>query len=354
MIPTMLSTRGRRRKKYPPSIFLGKFDTGVMPEINPGQSDPAIENLWGEYLDANHREVTLALTTAAARGGTGYGLESTMISTLYNTLNQLQLYTYKIGYGWYYLRELLYMMEGGTWTFNKYNRMRVWIKTPPELDYVDSAAGSNFQIANYIRRTTGPVNSAESDNGHFYNYYNIPYSGEWHQIIYDWHPHHQRGAQGSTEHYAKPYPTSEPGYNWFDLMTRFYMSCTGTNSSFPATFMADDIELYHDPNDENVEEIYSLHGVYIPGSNTIHIGWSRLKTNDSDTHEVRYAFQSVHKIGWAAATPAPNGINPVGGSLGANRVKYATTAINVSGQSKIYMAVKPQNSSRFREIEIPL
>jgi hypothetical protein len=35
-------------------------------------------------------------------------------------------------------------------------------------------------------------------------------------------------------------------------------------------------------------------------------------------------------------------------------MEYSTRSINVSGQKVMYIAIKPQNSSRFREIALPL
>jgi hypothetical protein len=35
-------------------------------------------------------------------------------------------------------------------------------------------------------------------------------------------------------------------------------------------------------------------------------------------------------------------------------MSWSTTALNLEGRSRLYVAIKPQNSSRFRQIEIPV
>jgi hypothetical protein len=70
---------------------------------------------------------------------------------------------------------------------------------------------------------------------------------------------------------------------------------------------------------------------------------------------VRYAFSDIYTLGYANATPAPGGtgLMPLG-TGGFNNMVWSTTQINVSGQSNIYIAIKPQNSSAFHQIVHPL
>src|SRR5262249_29497958 len=105
---------------------------------------------------------------------------------------------------------------------------------------------------------------------------------------------------------------------------------------------------------ENLDQIYSLNGVYIPSSNKVHVGWNRNKNENSVKHEVRYSFDDVFRVGWANAIAAPGGLITPPGFGGYNLMSWETTAINVTGKKVIYIAIKPQNSSLFRQIAIPL
>src|SRR5690606_27365218 len=147
----------------------------------------------------------------------------------------------------------------------------------------------NFIFGTYTRSTTTGRNTAESSNGHWYHQYNIPITGERHQVIDDWHPHHQRGESGNAEQGIQQYPTNGPGYNYFDLLTRVYFEVGSPTAPGPYQIMVDDVELYYEPNDENVEEIYAVNGTYKPSENRLLIGWSRLKTANGSVNEVRYA-----------------------------------------------------------------
>lgn len=64
--------------------------------------------------------------------------------------------------------------------------------------------------------------------------------------------------------------------------------------------------------------------------------------------------ENIHKIGWAAAPPAPGGTITPPGSGGYNGMSWSTTAIDVSGKPVVYVAIRPQNSTLFRQIGIPL
>ena len=107
------------------------------------------------------------------------------------------------------------------------------------------------------------------------------------------------------------------------------------------------------PIRENIQQIYSLNGVYVPASNTILVRWVRDKNENSVNHEVRYAFQDIFQIGWNSAVPAPDGLVVPPGWQGYNGMEWSTQAIDVTGESVVYIGIKPQNSSGFRQIVIP-
>jgi hypothetical protein len=136
------------------------------------------------------------------------------------------------------------------------------------------------------------------------------------------------------------------------MLTRFYLH-------FPygaqaGTYQLDGFELYQDTNPHNVDQVRSLHAVYVPGSNEVRVGWARRKDQPNVSHEVRYAFTDIFALGWAGATAAPNGTVSPQGDGGYNTMFWSTTSLNLAGRSTLYVAIKPQNSSLFSQIAIPL
>ncbi|MEJ2405989.1 MAG: hypothetical protein P8171_17150 [Candidatus Thiodiazotropha sp.] len=277
------------------------------------------------------------------------------ISNPYNVQNIFaHYYPYdESKYEYRYIREQESFEGKSGYQTNTYNRLRFWVKVP-STHVQATVKQTNFHFGTYIRNINENRGSAESDNGHYYHYYNLPaLDGVWHQIIVDTHPSHQRGTSGSTEHGDMAYPFSGTAYNYFDLMTRFYFQIKTAPNEYPTSYYIDNLELYFDPNPENVDQIYSLHGSYSEPDNTIVVGWVRDKTEDNINHEVRYAFSDIHSIGWDAATPAPDGVITPPGVGGYNGMEYKTNQIDMSDSAKIYIAIKPENSSLFRQIIIP-
>jgi hypothetical protein len=151
----------------------------------------------------------------------------------------------------------------------------------------------------------------------------------------------------------QPYPTGEIGFNYFDALTRFYLNLRGNLTTYPAVFYFDAFELYREAWPENTEQVYSLNGVYVPPTNALVVGWQRHKDENTVAHEVRYAFENIHQIGWKAAIPAPDGVVIPLGWQGYNGMEWTTQAIDVSGVNQIFIAIKPQDATLFRQISIP-
>lgn len=309
----------------------------------------------------NTRDGEVEFTTQANYGG-DQSLRATILSldsSISNTYNVQNIFFHYYPYDderleYRYIREQEAHKGKTGYQVNRFNRLRFWVKVPSS-HVAAQVRQTNFHFGTYIRNVGEPRNSSESDNGHFYHYYNLPnLDGVWHQIIVDTHPSHQRGASGNTEHGDHEYPLGGT-YNYFDLMTRFYVQIKSKPTEYPTTYYIDDFEFYYDPNPENVDQIYSLHGSYSQANNTIVVGWVRDKTEDDVKHEVRYSFNDIHDIGWNAATVAPGAsiIDPPGMG-GYNGMEYRTDQINVGSNSAVYIAIKPQNSSLFRQIVIPV
>lgn len=328
------------------TILLDDFEAGIR-QVNPGETDPAFRDLFNLYPGEGGIGVASITTETSFDGNNSLKLRYTA-----GTLN-FQLYTYQNSiWGWQWMRK--FVQPSANWKMDTFNRMRFWIKVPSGINK-NSGGRSNMELGTYIRKSNGDVSSAESDNNHYYHKYNLFNTGEWHQVIVDMHPNHKRGGSGSTEWGNLTYPTGETGFNYFDAMTRFYLQFPYTApGSYPANYYVDGFSLYRETRPENVDQVYSLNGVFVPSSNKIMVGWQRNKNENSVKHEVRYAFADIHNSGWGAATPAPGGIVTPLGDTGYNGMDYETTGINVSGKSTVYIAIKPENSNLFRQIAIPI
>ena len=99
--------------------------------------------------------------------------------------------------------------------------------------------------------------------------------------------------------------------------------------------------------------MYSLTSTYVSEANRLVVCWRRLKT-DTRRHEVRYAFQSVHKVGWDAAGPVPKGVITPPGAGGYDCMVYDTIELPLAGQRNVYIAMRPEGATQFSEIAVPL
>jgi hypothetical protein len=239
------------------------------------------------------------------------------------------------------------------WTYNNINRLRFWVKVPPGMTK-DTGGAENMHLGTYLKVAEDTTGSDDS-NMHYYHKLNIGSSGHWEQVIIDMHPDHQRGNAGATEIPDNPQANGAgqnvAGKNYFDLMSAFYFDFSFDGNP-TGDYFIDGIEFYREPYAEDTANIRSLHAVYIPSSNTISIGYRRNKNLTGEMHEIRYSFQNIHEIGWSAATIAAK--IDAGDSNGYNGVDWSTNAINVAGQSTIYIGVKSPSSNLFRQIAIPV
>jgi hypothetical protein len=256
-----------------------------------------------------------------------------------------------------------YSTNPAGWKFNTYNRFRFWFWTPSAGSPESYDGQQNYYVGTYVKRVTNSdPYSDETGGGHFYHNFNV-LRNQWSMCIFNSHPGHERGQNGGVDTGNIPYPTSpeyggsgDPNriYNYFDTLTRFYIQETGGTKTFPRDYWIDEMEFYQDPNNENDNQIYSICVSYTKNNNRFFLTWNRPKDENSIEHEVRYAFTDIHALGWSNATSAPNGIIEPPGWQGYNGMVYDTTAINVSGESAIYLAIKPKNSSMFSQVRFPI
>jgi len=328
------------------TILLDDFEGSDIRMTNPSALDSKEKYLWSQY-DGDGGPGTATLSTDTVKSGS-----KSIKDTITSGDHYLQ-FRPTIGSSTKNLRD--FVIPPSAWQYDTFNRMRIWVKVPPGFTKW-TGGQSNTQIGTYVRNTAfDGVGNYEQGGFHFYHLFNISYTGEWHQLIIDTHPNTWRGNPGGKEIGNQEYPTGESGKNYFDTLTRFYHHLYyGGEISYPSNVYYDKIELYRETNPENIDQIYSLNGIYVPATNNVIVGWQRLKDENSVKHEVRYAFSDIFQMGWNTATPAPNGTVTPPGWQGYNGMDWSTTQIDVSGKNSIYIAIKPQNSNLFRQIEIPL
>lgn len=330
-----------------PVLALDKFEEAEVRVIQPGETSPEARYLWNQYSSDQTEGPDPGIAAISPLGVSFDGTHSLKTSVTEGNL-YLQFYPWD-GSNW---RNMSHYVNG-TWKRNTYNRMRLWVRVPAQVT-VEQGGQSTMYIGTYVRQST-EQHDVEAGGGHFYHAYNIGYAGgHWEQMILDPHPDTSRGDSGGLEQGVKLYPTNEPEYNYLDGMTRFYLDFVGKLTSAPADFYLDGVELYQETRDENLEQIYSLHGVYIPETNTVRVGWKRNKDENELRHEVRYSFTDIFSTGWDAATAAPNAWVTPPGWQGYNGMMWSSDALNVSGHSVVYIGIKPEGSNRFRQIAVPI
>lgn len=333
---------------------LDSFENGLR-VVQPNSTDPASKYPWSVYIGGSGTPPTTITTTDKVDGTSSlkgvHGTGSEM---------QLQFYTYTEALanwdnGWNYARQFVnnpsMNPDGGSpaWPLNRLNRMRFWVKLPAGIGQAHPS--HNVEIGTYLRDLGTARNLAESDNQHFYHFLDLRSHGQWEQVIIDTHPDHQRGNAGNTELKENP-QIPEPGYNYFDLMTRFYIHVPYAATA--GNYLVDGVEFYQETNPENTAQVRSLHAAFLPATSTVEVGWTRNKNENGVNHEVRYSFSPIHTIGWAAATVPSNTVVVDDGDFGYNSMAWVSPTLSLSGKTVLYVAVKPQNSTLFRQIAIPL
>jgi hypothetical protein len=326
------------------SVVLDDFEAPSLFIVQP-LTNSVQKYLWNLYLGSG----STSLTTEDKHDGN----QALKIAYTSGSEFQFQFYSYTeglLGFGndWQFMRR--FVKNPSSYQTGRINRMRFWIKVPQGM--TTNNGNHNIEFGTYARCST--CSGAEDRGGHFYHKLDIPYTGAWTQVIIDTHPDHERGANGDAEHPDQLHVSGESNFTYFDLLTRFYIHVPYQQPTRPGNFYLDSFELYQETNPENVDQVRAVHATYVPSSNTIRLGWMRKKTEENVNHEVRYSFSDIHASGWASATVAPNGtVNPPGDG-GYNGMIWSTTGINLSGRDRVYIAIKPANSSGFRQIVVPI
>jgi len=320
-----------------PPLKLASFDRESLPVNNAGATYP------NQYRPAGEAPVTLERSGGVSGGCVRFELTSG------NFYPQFNAHDADGTRG--FAREYV----DGTWRFNTYNRMSFWIQVPTNARPLDRGGRETIQFGTYVKRIERQdSHSDETGGGHWYHHLNLPATGTWTKVVLNMHPHHLRGSSGGTEHGNQPHPTKEEQYNYFDTLTRFYMEGIGKPSTYPAVYRLDEFAFYREDHEENEEQVYSIAATYVPGEKRLILTWSRNKNEDKVRHQVRYAFESIHAIGWDKAVPAPDGTITPPGVAGYNGMVYTTTDVPLEGKKAIFLGVRPEGATRFSQIKLPI
>jgi RNA polymerase sigma factor (sigma-70 family) len=246
-----------------------------------------------------------------------------------------------------------YVAEPQKWRFNTYNRMRLQIQLPVDVSWTNGKP--NFGVGAFVKRVQGAdAHSDEAGGGHYHHFFTVPAAGAWVQLIVNMHPHHGRidraNDPGNLAH-----PTGEPEYNYFDALTRFFVTDTVEHTRYPADYLLDQVEFYRERFPENDDQIMSLAGTYLAESNRLIVTWSRPRGTGEVVQEIRYAYQNIHEIGWSAAQRAPGGSVTLAAEAPRSQpLVYDSAELPLAGRSIVYLAIKPRDSELFSQIAIPL
>ncbi len=254
-----------------------------------------------------------------------------------------------------------YVARPGQWRFNIYNRLSFWIKCPPNAAPLRRTGQENIQFGTYVKRVRdADRRSDETGGNHGYHHLNLAPTGTWTRVVLNMHPHHYRGASGSQDHGNQLHPTGEGQYNYFDTLTRFYITSPWHKAAEPVVYRLDEFEFSRAAEEENDEQVYSIAATHVPagggpgGRERLILTWSRNKNDNKLAHEVRYAFEDIHVIGWDKAAAAPGGVVKPLGVQGYNGMLYETAELPLAGRAEIYLAIKPDNAALFSQIKLPI
>jgi len=242
-----------------------------------------------------------------------------------------------------------YAVDPAHWRFNTYNRMRFWIKLPASSP-VRPGDGANMFMQNFVKRVRDADEHSLAD-AFFIHRFNVPVTGQWTQVIINMHPcaaQNERSNPGNL-----PHPTDEPDYNYFDALTAFTILAIPAPAKYPADYLLDEIEFYREPGTENDDQVYSITAAHVPSQGRIVATWNH-RPDEAVAHEVRYAFEDIHRLGWKRAPAAPGGTVRPGQQANKDGMIYDTQALPLAGHSVLYLAIKPQNSDVFSQVAIPL
>ena len=264
----------------------------------------------------------------------------------------------------------------GEANIDKINRHRLMMWIPEHASGVETdGRTTTVHWATHCRYHDAADNVSESDNGHWYHYYSPRNYQGWNMLLVDAVPHHRRNGSSSSENHDVyyPWPEHSPGYNYFDLMCRYYVRHWHRNDInpeeidwFQQNYYLDMFEWWDDENDEDIKLTYAISGSYDEAGDFFKIQWSGVKPYSTPQEwELRYAFSDVHQLGWDNLNTLSNGVisrdTTGNGVFHAGAFTYFDSVsgeINVAGQPHVHFALRATNpepdSGTFRQFHIPV
>jgi hypothetical protein len=346
-----------------PSIIytrmIGDFETENY-VIRPSATEDYQKYFWGHYINARGYEnhANLSYNTSDKVEG-ARSLQVSMIPGMSTdglpSAPSLAINTHN-GVRKHFIREIVTDFLSEEWLTNTYNKMVFYIKTPAVTKH--AVIGKyNFEVGTHYSSVAagGPTSSnGEVGGDHGYHRFDVA-PGVWTKCILDFHPSHLRGQNGGIDHGNMEYPIAAdtPAYNYFDLLTRLYFYYSRVESVVDGeTWLFDKFQFYRDSNDEEEDLVYSINASHNTANNELTLGWNTKKELDDTSFEIRYAFEDIHSIGFETAIL----LDEVGRdrSSGYNLTLYKNSDVDLTGQAAIYLAVKPTNSTKFKQIKLEL
>jgi hypothetical protein len=243
---------------------------------------------------------------------------------------------------------------GTPWQRNTYNRLRFWIKAPANAAPLAADGHTNLSLQAYVKRVADADPYNDSAGGGLYFYaLNVPNVDAWTQVVLSQHPAQASGGNPNEDLGVVDHPTNEADASFFDAMSRLIFD-SDAPQSYPATFRLDDFTFYQDLHADGDADVFDVTSTYVRASRRMILTWQRRADRPEVAHEVRYAYSSVHAIGWEAATAAPQGVIQPPGDGAYNGMVYDTTALPLAGHSRVFLAIRPVGAAGFFEIEVPL
>lgn len=327
----------------------------------PSQAQPQYRDLWSQYAPDVEGQATLESDATETFNGLPV-IKQTMGNDLTNEgampAPYFQFLPRTAAGGSMFARTALAQyMNRGEWEFNKYNRLELYVKVPPETHYTrPNIRQEGFYIGTYWADyvSGNPADDEAGSGWHGYHYFNLR-PGCWHRLQMEHHPSHLRVPIGDAgvDVGNMQYPTDgDTEHNYFDLMTRFYMrQRQSAIAATGAVFKWGPFKFYEELNVEDEENVYNISGGYDPATNTLDLRWCCRKDNTAN-HEVCYSFFNIHQIGFDNAIQLGEVARTSTG--GYNGMHYETNAINVTGQNKIYFGIRKVGETLFKQMLIPL
>lgn len=258
------------------------------------------------------------------------------------------------------------------WKNNYYNRIRMWVKVPPEMTLDPVPVFRTGNIGTYVRATwADEVNAASAEEGGWHYYHTFTTKGGggvWQQLIVDPVVYHARNATGHPQ--VKPIGSGtvtrtngqqnafdgqnwEQGVNYFDRLTAIYLSVNGVGASVAnQDWFVAEAEFYREKEDEyDGVDISTLMSFYNPADNNLFVSWRSNKDSATGANpEAVYSFSSLHTNGWDSGTSLPCNVRNPG--YGDQRIDV--TNIDMGSNDVCYVAIRLQGDTKFRQVAVPI